>query len=450
VSDCPSAPARAFARHASSVLHARGLAIYDLPRDSETAGGILALATSNHAGPQSMGDEGDWEVSVWYSATTTPDCTSDAPDATTTFTTAACNCLVEFDGCIASATFAVSSTDDTITANLYAGGGCDGDSLTGDTQIDCGDCYKQGLSLLPGVTSGVAIQIDCPSDWPLLVVIVIIVVGACVAVLIHNRCRAQLQNNNASGGPHAQQQVMLSAPLLSQPPGNVPGGVVWSYVPQQGIPAQMPPDSQPIATPQPSAISESLSTSEGLPGGPVEYTVVHPSVIRSEISPSSSKVGEASPGEVILVSESGISSTGVARVKCDRGWLSVRATDGTVLLQKQSGTQTKPQKDPFSEFCLLHKLSAFESALVEMGVAEPLELVDVTDEELISIGLNSIQLKRLRKKLQAMSEQEGEPDTQATSLNAAIAPSVQSPDRVPDVDESVDVLRDGGAIGGSE
>ena len=52
-------------------------------------------------------------------------------------------------------------------------------------------------------------------------------------------------------------------------------------------------------------------------------------------------MGEATVGEVIVVSESGISSTGVARVKCDRGWLSVRATDGTVLLKQQSTTQTE-------------------------------------------------------------------------------------------------------------
>ena len=143
---------------------------------------------------------------------------------------------------------------------------------------------------------------------------------------------------------------LASTMQVTCPPDGFPGklvqimanGQLMTVPIPQGVRPNQPFIIQVQVAPQSRARSESLSKSDGpLPEGLKKYTVVHPSVIRANISPKSSKVGEATVGEVIVVSESGVSYTGVARVKCDRGWLSVRATDGTVLLEQQSPTQTK-------------------------------------------------------------------------------------------------------------
>ena len=103
--------------------------------------------------PDPASSGGTWAVSVWYKVVGTPDCTSD-PDATVTFTTAACNCLIE-DGsdCFASATLDVSSGD-TITADVYVGGGCAGEALGGDTELACDTCTAQTI-----LTGGVALHL---------------------------------------------------------------------------------------------------------------------------------------------------------------------------------------------------------------------------------------------------------------------------------------------------
>eukprot|EP01043_Picozoa_sp_COSAG02_P028087 COSAG02_NODE_1686_length_11319_cov_78.896702_2_plen_1262_part_00 len=61
------------------------------------------------------------------------------------------------------------------------------------------------------------------------------------------------------------------------------------------------------------------------------------------------------------------------------------------------GVVNQPRTLSLSEFCEEHKFTAFESALEDLGVAVPSELVDVTNEELEHIGFNPIQLKRLRR-----------------------------------------------------
>ena len=99
------------------------------------------------------------------------------------------------------------------------------------------------------------------------------------------------------------------------------GAPVWSQVAQQGIPRQAilttPLLPQPAVAPQTRSRAESLSKSNGPPPeGSVAYTVTFRSVIRSGVSPKSTQVGTAEVGETIIVLESGISSTGVARVKC--------------------------------------------------------------------------------------------------------------------------------------
>ena len=49
----------------------------------------------------------------------------------------------------------------------------------------------------------------------------------------------------------------------------------------------------------------------------------------------------------------------------------------------------------------VNKFTAFEVALEELGVANAKELADVSDEQLTQVGLNAIQLKRLRRQVPA-------------------------------------------------
>jgi hypothetical protein len=99
---------------------------------------------------------------------------------------------------------------------------------------------------------------------------------------------------------------------------------------------------------------------------------------------------------------------------------------------------SRVRADPFAEFCAANKFAAFEGALLEMGIAEPSELADVSDAELTSIGFNSYQLKRLRKLIPTRSD-----DASAVSI-----PSVTHHQASPaGVDQSVDVTA---AISGSE
>ena len=165
----------------------------------------------------------------------------------------------------------------------------------------------------------------------------------------------------------------------------------WSQVAQQGIPRQAVLTTplllpQPAVAPQTRSRAESLSKSNGPPpeGSVVAYTVTFKSIIRSGISPKSTQVGTAEVGEAITVLESGISSTGVARVKCDRGWLSVRATDGTVLLQ-ESQTLTRSQKQAI----LKAQLVRFHtSRLVALGLSSEQVTVELTglDKKLIHLA----------------------------------------------------------------
>ena len=307
--------------------------------------------------PDPASSGGTWTVSVWYKVVGTPDCTSD-PDATVTFTTAACNCLIEVGSdCFASATLDVSSGD-TVTADVYAGGGCAGEALGGDTEIACDTCTPQTI-----LTGGVALQITCPFDWTYVVLGLILLIVACGGWCV---CRRQ------TGRPE-----ML-------PPA------AWSQVAQQGIPRQailttpllLP---QPAVAPQTRSRAESLSKSNGPPPeGSVAYTATFRSVIRSGVSPKSTQVGTAEVGETIIVLESGISSTGAARVKCDRGWFSVRATDGTILLQ-ESQTLTRSQKQAI----LKAQLVRFHtSRLVALGFSSDQVTVELTglDNKLIRLA----------------------------------------------------------------
>jgi len=116
------------------------------------------------------------------------------------------------------------------------------------------------------------------------------------------------------------------------------------------------------------------------------------------------------------------------------------------------------QPDVLAEFCTQHKFTVFQLALVEMGVAEPSEIADVTDEQLTAIGLNALQLKRMRRIIPAAAAVATEEvpesvDSQNPSLesvdstggNLGAAPAANA-----SVDESVDVSVSAAAISGVE
>ena len=116
------------------------------------------------------------------------------------------------------------------------------------------------------------------------------------------------------------------------------------------------------------------------------------------------------------------------------------------------------QPDVLAEFCTQHKFTVFQLALVEMGVAEPSEIADVTDEQLTAIGLNALQLKRMRRIIPAAATVATEEvpesvDSQNPSLesvdstggNLGAAPAANAI-----VDESVDVSVSAAAISGVE
>ena len=119
--------------------------------------------------PSSSGATGQWTLNVWYGIDSgSPGCdASTQPAATATFASADCNCLVTVDDvCFASATLKVTDAD-TIDAEVYAGGGCDGIQVGGDTDIQCGNCTTASISAL-GQTGWVGFQIVCPfTAWGL-------------------------------------------------------------------------------------------------------------------------------------------------------------------------------------------------------------------------------------------------------------------------------------------
>jgi hypothetical protein len=68
--------------------------------------------------------------------------------------------------------------------------------------------------------------------------------------------------------------------------------------------------------------------------GVARYKAVAPGVIRKESDMGSDKVGKLQEGEIIQVTETETVSTGTVRVHFDRGWASLNAKNGKVLLEK--------------------------------------------------------------------------------------------------------------------
>ena len=128
------------------------------------------------------------------------------------------------------------------------------------------------------------------------------------------------------------------------------------------------------------------------------------------------------------------------------------AASAGLLQQPVVQIATLQPPDPLTEFCAANKLAAFELALVELGVAEPRELADVTDEQLTSIGLNAIQLKRVRRVVPYALD--GDSDSDGGGANASGGEETSAAVVVPaSLDESVAVVsggEEGSTIGGAE
>ena len=89
---------------------------------------------------------------------------------------------------------------------------------------------------------------------------------------------------------------------------------------------------------------------------------------------------------------------------------------------------------------------------MELGVAEPSELADVTDEQLTSIGLNAIQLKRVRRLIPNALDRDSDSDGGGATASGGeeTSPAVVVP---ASLDESVAVVsggEEGSTIGGAE
>ena len=63
------------------------------------------------------------------------------------------------------------------------------------------------------------------------------------------------------------------------------------------------------------------------------YKVKHTALVREGVSQKTRGCGTVKPGEVVDVLEGRVNELGIMRVRVSRGWLSVKSSDGTVLLE---------------------------------------------------------------------------------------------------------------------
>ena len=71
-----------------------------------------------------------------------------------------------------------------------------------------------------------------------------------------------------------------------------------------------------------------------LPAGcATQYRVLKPAVLRAGFEPTSAKAGQLTPGDVLDVLDGRLNASGVMRIQTARGWVNVKAGDGTQLLQ---------------------------------------------------------------------------------------------------------------------
>jgi hypothetical protein len=91
--------------------------------------------------------------------------------------------------------------------------------------------------------------------------------------------------------------------------------------------------------------SEYEETSEDEEVGPEQYRVMANSKIRAGFAMTSKDKGMIKAGTVVKALEERVNNAGITRVRCAQGWLSVKSSDGTVLLKKAGSTDTEEETE---------------------------------------------------------------------------------------------------------
>ena len=89
-------------------------------------------------------------------------------------------------------------------------------------------------------------------------------------------------------------------------------------------------------------LREAASSAAAPSGGAgTTYKVVVNSKLRAGFEPTSKDLGTLPAGQTITALETRVNSKGVTRVRFKRGWVSVTAGDGTVLLKDVAEEDTE-------------------------------------------------------------------------------------------------------------
>ena len=78
------------------------------------------------------------------------------------------------------------------------------------------------------------------------------------------------------------------------------------------------------------------SASSAAVARPQEYTCVQKSLVRQGFEMTTDRVGALERGTVIVALEERVNEKGVTRVHFDRGWVSKKASDGSMILQARA------------------------------------------------------------------------------------------------------------------
>ena len=153
-----------------------------------------------------------------------------------------------------------------------------------------------------------------------------------------------------------------------------------------------------------------------------QYNVKHTALIREGVSQTTRGLGTVKPGEVIDVLEGRLNELGIMRVRTHRGWLSVKSSDGTVLLEpikgpepelsdiddetveSDSSYETESQASaaaggPAKQYRVVVAAGAkvrsgFEATSDDMGVLKFGEVIDVISGRLNANGAMRVQFSR--------------------------------------------------------
>ena len=96
----------------------------------------------------------------------------------------------------------------------------------------------------------------------------------------------------------------------------------------QLVPAQSETTYTPPALPQQPAAS------------PQSYQVLDRARLRQGFQPTSPDAGFLQAGEIVQAVEWALNDSGVMRIRTARGWVSTQGSDGTILLEPMTGTES--------------------------------------------------------------------------------------------------------------